>query len=178
MIKKITILSLAMALVLPFSAMASHSLELSVDNSACGTAVLRADFQLSDPTAFSTSLDGVVMSSGTFGSAQTAWDPPVKTLDPGTHSFFFKLGSGEDLIEKTLSFEVIKCEYGGGGLVPCQIDGTCPCYGFTYWELKKGYCSAEHMILPAEYIQKQKMIQLATLLEQLVELYKKLVALR
>lgn len=67
---------------------------------------------------------------------------------------------------------------GGGGLAPCQIEGTCPCYGLTYWELEKGYCSAEHMILPADYVRKQKMSQLASLLEQLVGLYKRLVAAR
>ena len=105
----------------------------------------------------------------------------VKFLMPkgkGQASASFKITSGASSNEIEIRWHPDHCkESGNGGAIhPCILEGTCPCIGFTYWELAKGYCSAEHMILPEKYVREQKMIRLASLLEQVVGLYQKLLA--
>ena len=152
---------------------AGLELNLSVNAESCDKATLRAEIDSPSPLAFSSYLDDVLIGSGTMGAGHNTYIKP-KDLT-GEHVFKFKVVAGEDTVEKSLSFKTNCADAGGGSMPPCLLDGTCPCIGFTYWEIKKGYCEAPHIILPAEYVRKQKLIQLVSLLERVVALYSKMV---
>lgn len=171
--KKIIISLIGLAvLVVPASSLASHSLVVNANTDQCGKAVLSANVT-SAGNSFEAKLDGNVIGTGTMGSGIFQWTQ-TKEIG-GVHTFSFKVMTSEHSEEKSVEFEAKGCDAGGGSMHPCILEGTCPCIGFTYWELEKGYCSAEHMILPAEYLKKQELIRLATLLERLVALYNRLI---
>lgn len=170
--------SLIGLLVLPVSAFAAGpELSASINTDFCGMVALNARV-VSSGGSFEVKFDGVVIETGIMGAGTFNW---TKTKEgAGTHSFGFKViteGGNDEWTINNFIVDPCKSE-GGGSIPPCLLDGTCPCIGFTYWELEKGYCAADHINLPAAYVEKQQLIRIAGLLEQIVGLYQKLVLLR
>ena len=175
--KKIILTSLVLSLMAStaFAAVPSASV-VSVETFDCGMGKYKVNLNVNFPQTsqlIKIWVDGQFVWQATSGATVGigAGDNAVSlvlNLTAGAHSLK-TLASGEESVQ---AFSVSDCNAGGGGLHPCQVAGTCPGYGFTIYELEKGYCTLCRWQDEAKDPQYAIKKQLVALLSQLVELLK------